>query len=463
MPQKQPLMFIKIKFIMQLILLSGGSGKRLWPLSNNIRSKQFLPLLEKEDGSKESMVQRVVRQIQETKLTDNITIATNKNQIELIVSQLGDSVSIVAEPERRDTFPAISLATSYLKLARGCTDDEVVVIMPCDPFTDASYFQTINKMVACVEQDVADIVLMGIMPTYPSVKFGYIVPDSSNLSPAGSQTVSKFIEKPSIEIAKELLSLGAFWNGGVFAFRLGYIMSIVQKYIIEDKFDYFRDRYSELPKISFDYEVVEKAESVAVVPFFGEWKDLGTWNAFTDKLLNPIIGNASMGTHCFNTNVINELQQPIYVDGLKDIVVAASPDGILVCEKSYSENIKDVVDNLSPRPMYEELQWGMYRVLECNVFENGSYGLTKSVIIYAGKSISYQANYSISKTWTIQKGKGVLILDDTEYPVKSGDTFVIHAGSIHTIKALSPISFIEVQLGDSLKEDNIESSDLIIN
>ena len=132
---------------MQLILLSGGSGKRLWPLSNNARSKQFLPLLEREDGTMESMVQRVVRQVREAELTDDITLATNATQLDIITNQLGDSVSVVTEPERRDTFPAIALAASYLKFAKGYSDEEVVVIMPCDPYTEEGYFKTISKMV----------------------------------------------------------------------------------------------------------------------------------------------------------------------------------------------------------------------------------------------------------------------------------------------------------------------------
>ena len=130
---------------MQLVLLSGGSGKRLWPLSNNARSKQFLPLLEKEDGTMESMVQRVIRQAKEANLTNDITLATNASQQDIIVNQLGDSVNLVTEPERRDTFPAIALAASYLKLAKQCADDEVVVIMPCDPYTEEEYFHTIGK------------------------------------------------------------------------------------------------------------------------------------------------------------------------------------------------------------------------------------------------------------------------------------------------------------------------------
>lgn len=271
---------------MQLILLSGGSGKRLWPLSNDARSKQFLPLLASPNGGMESMIQRVVRQIREAKLTDNITFATNAVQRDSIINQLGEDVNVVTEPERRDTFPAIALATSYLAKEQKCNDDEVVVIMPCDVYTESKYFATISNMVEAVENNVADLVLMGITPTYPSEKFGYVVPKSvsSKESVTSSESakstesvfnkdclrVARFTEKPNEEKAKELLKQNAFWNGGVFAFRLGYMMNIVNQYIQTETFQETQKRYTEFPKISFDYEVAEKAESVAVVPFSGE-------------------------------------------------------------------------------------------------------------------------------------------------------------------------------------------------
>lgn len=447
---------------MQLILLSGGSGKRLWPLSNNVRSKQFLPLLEKEDGTFESMVQRVVRQASESGLTNNITLATNASQVDIITNQLGDTVSVVTEPERRDTFPAIALAASYLKLAKGCPDDEVVVIMPCDPYTEAGYFKTIGKIVECVNENVAELVLMGIQPTYPSEKYGYVVPDAKGTDGLNaSKKVSRFTEKPTVEVAKELLAQNAYWNGGVFAFRLGYMMSIVCKYIQSDSFEDIRNRYSEFPKISFDYEVAEKAKSVAVVPFSGEWKDLGTWNTLTDELHTSVIGNAVMGIHCENTHVINELQNPIYVDGLKDVVVAACPDGILVCSKEHSEEIKKSVENLTPRPMYEERRWGTYRVLDDSYYADGRHSLTKSISLKEGKNISYQIHQHRSVTWTFVEGEGIFVLDGKEQRVKAGDTVVIPVGHWHAIKALNELTFIEVQCGNPLVEEDIERSEWV--
>lgn len=443
---------------MQLVLLSGGSGKRLWPLSNNARSKQFLPLLEKEDGTMESMVQRVVRQAKEAQITDEITLATNASQLDIIINQLGESVSVVTEPERRDTFPAIALAASYLSLEKKCSDDEVVVIMPCDPYTELDYFQTISKMVECVEQNVADLVLMGITPTYPSEKYGYVIPETSEtLEPSETfKKVSRFTEKPSVEIAESFLKQGAYWNGGVFAFRLRYMMNIVRKYIQSESFKDTRNRYSEFPKISFDYEVAEKAESVAVVPFSGEWKDLGTWNTLTDELKQHVIGNAVMGAHCENTHVINELQHPIFVDGLKDVVVAACPDGILVCSKEYSEEIKKSVENLTSRPMYEERRWGTYRVLDDSYYADGRHALTKSITLTAGKNISYQLHHHRSETWTFVEGEGIFVLDGREQRVKAGDTVIIPVEHWHSIKALTELTFIEVQSGNPLVEEDIE-------
>ena len=444
---------------MQLVLLSGGSGKRLWPLSNNARSKQFLPLLEKEDGTMESMVQRVVRQVREAHLTDDITLATNASQLDIIINQLGDSVSVVTEPERRDTFPAIALASGYLKLKKGCPDDEVVVIMPCDPFTEAGYFETIGRMVRCVEADVAELVLMGITPTYPSEKYGYVVPVTDHLMAEGSMAVSKFTEKPNVERAKELLGMGALWNGGVFAFRLGYMMEIAQRYVKADSFEEMRSRYSEFPKISFDYEVAEKADSVAVLPYSGQWKDLGTWNTLTDELHHHIIGNAVMGLRCTNTHVINELQYPIYVDGMEDTVIAASPDGIIVCRKKYTEDIKKAVDHLTPRPMYEERRWGSYRVIDDTTYADGRHSLTKSLTINAGKNISYQVHRHRSEAWTIVEGEGIFVLDGVERKVGPGETVVIPVNHYHALKALTTLTFIEVQTGNPLVEEDIERSE----
>ncbi len=442
---------------MQLILLSGGSGKRLWPLSNDARSKQFLQLLKAPDGTMESMVQRVVRQIREADITRNITIATNSKQRDVIENQLGDSVSVVTEPERRDTFPAIALASEYLKMEKDCPDDEIVVVMPCDPYTEAGYFESIGKMVQAVEQNAAELVLMGIKPTYPSPKYGYIVPDSPIHRFTDSPLkVSRFTEKPTIAEAEKLLKQNACWNGGVFAFRLGYMTAIAEKYVTAGCFKELQCKYSEFPKISFDYEVAEKAESVAMVPYNGAWKDLGTWNTLTEELPSNIIGNGILGNKCSNTHIINELGAPIFCDGLKDVVVSAGPDGILVCAKNTSETIKDYVDKLIDRPMYEERRWGTYQVLNSQDFGDGFKALTKTITLKKGKNISYQIHHHRSEVWTFIDGEGIFVLDGKMQRVRRGDVVNIPAEHFHAVKALTNLTFIEVQQGGPLVEDDIE-------
>ena len=431
---------------------------RLWPLSNNARSKQFLPLLPDGKGGSESMVQRVVRQIRQTGLARNVTIATNSSQRDILINQLGEGIDIVIEPERRDTFPAIALASAYLKYELGVSDDEVVVVMPCDPFTEAGYFSAICRMAGAVAADVAELVLMGIKPTYPSSKFGYIVPGSVP-DGTGPVAVERFTEKPDRATAEELLDRGAMWNGGVFAFRLGYVTGKLRAYVDTDEFAQVVSRYGELPKISFDYEVVEKAASVAMVPYDGQWKDLGTWNAFTAEMAFDVRGNAKLGPETSGVQVVNELGVPIFVDGIDNAVVAASPDGILVCGKPQSENIKKYVADLVDRPMFEERRWGTYRVLDIKSYDDGFKSLTRKVYLKAGKFISYQMHFRRDEAWTFVDGEGAVCVEGKVRKVGRGDVILIKNGTRHSVKALTDLTFIEVQSGDLVSEDDVQRFD----
>ncbi|WP_285821676.1 MULTISPECIES: sugar phosphate nucleotidyltransferase [Bacteroidales] len=438
---------------MKIILLSGGSGKRLWPLSNDARSKQFLRLLTAPDGSKESMIQRMVRQIKSAELTDDIVIATGLNQKDSIENQLGDSISVVTEPCRRDTFPAIMLACTYLA-DQGTSMDEPVIVMPCDSYTDCGYFTALAKMADAVCNGVADMVLMGIQPAYPSAKYGYIVPKSP-CNGGNAVVVKRFTEKPDVATAKKLIEEGALWNGGVFAFGLGYLMDIVHNVRPGAEFNSLRADYANLPKISFDYAVVEKAQSVAVVPYSGEWKDLGTWNTLTDELDSHAYGNVHAET-TNGTYIINELEIPVVCIGTKDLVIAASPDGILVSERKLSENLKYIVDGISKRPMYEERRWGEYRVVDYVEFPDGFCALTKQITLRPGCSISYQKHNCREEIWTFINGEGEIVLDGERILVKCGDVITISRGMLHALRAITSLTFIEVQHGNNLIEEDIE-------
>lgn len=438
---------------MNIILLSGGSGKRLWPLSNNARSKQFLKLFTNTAGEKESMVQRVYRQLCQLGPEIHVTIATSVTQMDSIRSQLGPGVDLVTEPERRDTYPAILLAASYLYDREKCGPDEPVVVMPVDPYTVQDYFETIRKMEQAVRESAADIVLMGMQPTYPSEKYGYILPKAEK---AGSccYKVAKFAEKPKSAEAEKLIAQGALWNGGVFAFRLGYLLDQIGAQYEPISFSTLRDRYHELKRISFDYEVVEKADSVAVIPFNGPWKDLGTWNTLSEEIGSDI-GFVVSGEGTENTQIVNELDIPLVALGVKDMVIVASSDGILVADKEASSYMKPYVDALEQRPMFEERRWGSYRVVDYITYEDGRRSLTKHLEIMAGKKLSYQSHEKRDEIWTIVDGAGVLLLDGHTRNIGRGDVVYITAGMKHALCAVSDLHMIEVQIGTELNEEDI--------
>lgn len=398
------------------------------------------------------MVQRVVRQIGESGICDSVTIATSISQADVIANQLGNEISIVTEPERRDTFPAIALASAYLAYEKRCSADEVVVVMPCDVYTEDMYFQTIAHMADLAGRNVAELVLMGIAPTYPSVKFGYVVPEQ-NAASDDVYNVSRFTEKPDEATAEKLIAEGAFWNGGVFAFRLGYIMKIVEGYIRSDSFAEIRSSYGAFPKISFDYEVAEKARSVSVVRFSGKWRDLGTWNTLTEELPDRIIGKAIMDDDSGHTHVINELQIPVICIGAQDMVVAASCDGILVAKKDRSEHIKVYAEKMQCMPMYEEHAWGEHTVVDRRVLPDGSRAVTKQVNVKAGKTAGCHTRRNRTEIWTVINGSGILTIDGEIRHIGRGDTVNIGENVCYEVRAETELCFMAVMIGDSSVDD----------
>lgn len=437
---------------MNIILLSGGSGKRLWPLSNEVRSKQFLKIFKREDGSHESMVQRMYRMIREVDGDAAVTIATSENQVASIRRQLGDSVGISVEPCRRDTFPAIALATAYLHDRQGVGADEAVVVCPVDPWVDAGYFRMLEKLSAQAEKGEANLVLMGVEPTYPSEKYGYIIPGSrEQIAP-----VETFKEKPDAETAARYIAEGALWNGGVFAYRLRYVLDIAEKTFGTADYGRLLADYGSLTRISFDYAVAEKEKKIQVMRFAGQWKDLGTWNTLTEAMSDAVSGNA-MAVDCENTHVINELQIPLIAIGVNDAAIAATPDGILITDKKKSDRLKDYVTD--QRPMYEKRGWGEYQVLGYRIKDDGQNFLTKHLIITPGQHISYQRHRHRTEIWTFVDGTGKLIMDGEVKPIGRGETAFITPGTKHAIKADTELHIIEVQVGDELTEEDIERLD----
>lgn len=428
---------------MHLILLSGGSGKRLWPLSNDIRSKQFLKVVKSNNGEIESMVQRVYRQMQEAKLNADISIATSLTQVESIKNQLGDKVNIVVEPQRRNTFPAIALSAAHLYYEQNFPLSETVIVLPVDPYVDSEYFATIHKLDKAVQSNVADIVLMGVQPTYPSEKYGYIIPAETGKS---ANKVAEFKEKPDVETAQKFIERGGLWNCGVFAFKLSYLMDIVNNTIKCSCYQDVERQYMAFEKTSFDYAVVEKANSVACVSYSGEWKDLGTWNTLTEVMDDKPLGNAILSDDSVNTHVINELEIPVVVMGAKDMVVAASPDGILIADKEQSSYIKKYVEPMDYRPMFEERSWGDYTVLNVTVDSNGKKVVTKKKKILAESRIETQTHTCHDVVWTVISGKAIINISGRNHDAFPGDTYTIPMETVHSLTALEQVEIIEVQI-----------------
>lgn len=427
---------------MHLVFLSGGSGKRLWPLSNAVRSKQFLKIFKTEYGL-ESMVQRVFRQIRTIDADASITIATSKSQVSAIHNQLGENVGISVEPCRRDTFPAIALATAYLHDVKGINEDEAVVICPVDPYVNDDYFVAIHRLWELARKGTANLVLMGIDPIYPSEKYGYIMP----ISKEKISKVSEFKEKPDKETAQKYIDAGGLWNGGVFAFKLKYVLNRAHELIdFTDYYDLFA-KYESLKKISFDYAVVEHEPDIAVLRFVGQWKDLGTWNTLTEAMEEQTIGNVILSDSCSDVNVINELDIPVVAMGLKDVVIAASSDGILVSDKKQSSYIKPYVDSIDQQIMFTEKSWGSYRVLDVSATS-----LTVSVTLNPGHSMNYHSHDRRDEVWTVVVGSGQTVVDGMVQQVKPGDVVTMAAGCKHTVIAGNEgLQLIEVQLGSDIK------------
>ena len=448
---------------MNIILLSGGSGKRLWPLSNDIRSKQFIKIFKKPnanasagkpaatsaDDAYESMLQRVYRQIKTADPEATVTLATGKSQVSAIHNQLGEGVGISVEPCRRDTFPAIALATAYLHDVKGIPAEEAVVVCPVDPYVEEGYFAALHQLWELAQQGTANLVLMGIDPTYPSEKYGYIIPETKDTV----ANVSTFKEKPDAATAQRYIDQGGLWyidqgglwNGGVFAYKISYVLERAHQLIdFTDYADLF-SKYDTLTKISFDYAVVEHEPDIAVMRFNGEWKDLGTWNTLTEAMEENVLGDARLNETCRNVHVLNELGIPILTMGLQDVVIAASSEGILVADKEQSSYIKPFVDAIDQQVMFAEKSWGQYQVLDAE-----EHSMTIKVTLNPGHRMNYHSHDKRDEVWTVVSGKGRTIVDGMEQPVQAGDVITMAAGCKHTVIADTKLQLIEVQLGEDI-------------
>lgn len=439
---------------MYIVLLSGGSGKRLWPLSNDLCSKQYIKLMNHDDaagGEKCSMLQRVFGQLKTADLSQNTIVCASSAQEELIESQLDGAAEVAVEPMRRDTFPAVMLSCAYLLSEKGAKENDVVAFLPVDPYTTGEFFDRIKKLGDYIASSEQTIGLLGGVPTYPSTKYGYIVPEQGE---GELLKVLGFREKPDEATAKKLVAEGALWNCGVFCFKLSMAAGWLEKYGVTTDYNQMVTDYEKLPKKSFDYEVLEHWKDIAAIKYDDIWKDLGTWNTLTEEMQENSIGNVTWDDTCENSHAINVLGVPLVVMGAKNMVIAASHDGILVADKHQSSYIKNCLEHIEDTSKYEERRWGTIKTID-NDEDDGIRSVTKRIKVVAGKVMPKHKHLKHTETITVLSGMGKLILEGVEVDLMAGSTVSIAAGKEHSIKALgSDLRCIEVCVGDA-EDDEI--------
>lgn len=444
---------------MNIILLSGGSGRRLWPLSNDTCSKQYIKIIDldqkikgNESEEKCSMLQRVYNQLGAVGLAERTIIAASESQVELINSQLESQVEIAVEPSRRDTFPAVMLACAYLFSEKKADLNEPVAILPVDPYVDVDFFEKIDELGRVVAEREDTIGLLGGIPTYPSSKYGYIIPTDDKKMPL---TVKGFKEKPTEEQAEKLIAEGGLWNCGVFCFKLGLAEKWLKKYKLPLDYKKLHTDYEMLPKISFDYEVLEHWTSIIALTYDKMWKDLGTWNTLTEEMKERSIGKVTWDKVSEGSYAVNVLDIPMVIMGAKDMVIAASHDGILVADRHQSSYIKECLNDVDMQSRFEERRWGTKKTIDVNMEEEVQ-SMTNRIKMLEGKDTSYHRHLYHDENIVIISGEGILKTEDEVIQLKPGISVQIKTQKAHGIRAVKgDLRYIETLVGN-LEQDDVE-------
>jgi mannose-1-phosphate guanylyltransferase len=443
---------------LKIILLSGGSGKRLWPLANSKRAKQYLPVLEGPRGSMESMLQRLWRQLDEADLQEHVRIATCREQVELLQRQVGAEAPLIIEPEQRDTFPAVALAAAYLYSIAGVSLSETVIIMPVDAYVDSDFFSCIRRLPKLTRESRSELLMVGTSPSFPSEQYGYIVPElgpNQDDESIRERKVLTFKEKPYEAEAKSLIADGAFWNSGIYAFSLDFMIAMLMNRGLPIHYDELYKQYFKIPRSSFETEVTQKTYSRSVVGYDGDWKDLGNWKTLSEEISFDRLGMGEVSEDSEQSQLINELDIPISIIGLKNVIVAASPDGILITCKNAGAILNAKLQSMNERPKYEERRWGHSRIIDTAIMASGLHSVTKRIFIAAGQNISYHLHFRRKEVWTILAGEGLIVIDEQYRQVGPGDTIVILERSRHSLRASTDVELIEVQTGLQIHEDDV--------
>ena len=452
---------------MKIIILAGGGGTRLFPLSRACYPKQFLKI-----AGEKSLLQQTVERFLIIAKQEEIVIVTNKDYIFHVQEDLheigAEKINIITEPTGKNTAPAIALAISYCKDCLNCCEDEILFVSPADHLIKpAEKFAELLQQAEQVCRDKNDIITIGVKPTKPETGYGYI-------QAAGKVAdtvfyVKSFKEKPDKITAEKYLAEGNYyWNAGMFMFSISRMETELEQYVPEiakisqQGYENCINNFTEMPDISIDYAVAEKSTHMSVMPMQGiYWNDIGSFDSIAevlaDKNGNGIYGDV-ITDDCQNTTILGS-DRLISGIGLKDLIVVDTPDSLLITEKGKSQEVKKVVEKLKKEHRKEAIEnrtmyrpWGSYTILA----EGEGYKV-KRITIKPGAKLSLQMHYHRSEHWTVISGTGKLTLDDKVVIFKENESTYIPIAVKHRLEnpGQIPLSIIEVQNGRYLGEDDI--------
>ncbi len=454
------------------VILSGGSGTRLWPLSRRHYPKQFLPLV-----SSHTMIQETVLRLSGLKGLKSPIAVCNEDHRFMMAEQLLEigvkAAAIILEPIGRNTAPAVTLAA-----LSASSEDDVLLILPADHVIEntSAFHESVVQAKILAEQGF--LVTFGIVPTEPETGYGYIKRDNEQRQ-GPAYNVASFVEKPDLEIAKAYLESGDYyWNSGMFAFKAGTFLSELQKFnpaILEScqqalkdakkDMDFVRlntDVFSLCPSDSIDYAVMEKTDKAVVIPLEAGWNDVGSWSALWDVTEKDAFGNAIKGdvlTVDTHNSFIHAHSKLVTVIGLGNLVVVETDDAVMIAAKDRVQDVKEIVDRLKAggrseadihRKAYRP--WGNYDLVDI-----GERHQTKRIVVKPGAKLSLQKHHHRAEHWVVVKGTALITKGDEKLLLTENESTYIPLGVVHCLEnpGVIPLEIVEVQSGSYLGEDDI--------